>query len=243
MRAPSVVFGAAIVVFSALPQHAMGQGDDLFSTLKVDVSVVVQKHRTGADMVTITVLAADYPRAELEARATEVGTLLRTPIRGLDVHAEGNGSQATGAAPFVKASFATNGIFDGDAGIRLEPIVRAFAGGVGTALVQGMEIHLEGAHASPTTLSAFSSTAVQVQGKPEPSPPAIVYRVLLKTQDPQQIVIPDRMDAPPPVTQAQPPPSGASATVIWVLVIVGALATGALVYNLALRGSSRTRRG
>ena len=243
MRAPSIVFGAALVLFNGLAQSAQGQGDDLFSKLKVDVSVVVYKHQTGADMVTITVLAPDYPAAELQARAAEIGTELGTPVRGLKVFAEANGSQASGTSPFLKATFATNGILDGDKGTRLQPIVRAFAGGAGTSIIQGMDIHLEGAKASSTTLSAFESAAVQVQGRPEPSPPAIEYRVLLKTQDPKQVVIPDRMDAPAPAPQAPVSSSGASPALIWVLVIIGALAAFALVYNLALRGSSRTHRG
>ena len=243
MRAPSIVFGVALVLLTGLAPRATGQGEDLFSRLKVDVSVVVYKHQTGADMVTITVLAPDYPARELEARAAEIGTELGTPVRGLRVFAEDNGSQASGANPFLKATFATNGILGGDVGIRLQPIVRAFAGGAGTSLVQGVDIHLEGAKATNKTLTAFDSTAVDVQGRQEPGPPAIEYRVLLKSQNPGQINIPDRMDAPASPTESPPVPSGASPTVIWVLVIVGALAAFALVYNLALRGSSRTHRG
>jgi hypothetical protein len=242
MRRPSVVFGVALALLSGLSTLALGQSSDLFREQRVDVSVVVYKHSTGADMVTITVLAPDYPPAELKARATEIGNELGTPIRGLKVYSESNGSKAAGSSTFLKADFATNGIFGPD-GFRLQPIVRSFAGGSGTSLVQGMDIHLEGAQSSNTTLSAYDSSAVQVEGRAEPSPTAIDYRVLLKTQDPKQIVIPDRAE-PPAVTNAPvPQSSSAPPIVIWVLVIVGALAAFALVYNLALRGSSRTHRG
>ncbi|MHB8636328.1 MAG: hypothetical protein ACYC96_07640 [Fimbriimonadaceae bacterium] len=243
MRAPSMVFGVAIALFAALPEHAHGQNEDLFAKMRVDVSIVVYKHRTGADMVTITVLSPAYSRADLFARATEIGNELGTPDRGLNVFYEGNGSEATGSSPFLKATFATNGILNGPAGVRLQALVKPFAGGVGNDLVQGLDIHLQGVQPTNTTLSTFSSPAVQVEGRPEAGQPSIEYRVLLKTQDPTLIVVPDRREPAGEAGPSQSPPPAASSTVIWLLVIVGALAAGALVYNLALRGQGRTHRG
>ncbi|HLK13889.1 MAG TPA: hypothetical protein VKT78_03705 [Fimbriimonadaceae bacterium] len=242
MRARSVVVGAALSLLAGLSPQVPAQGGNLFTSLKVDVSVVVYKHQTGADMVTITVLAPDYPASELGARATEIGNELGSPVRGLNVYPYDNGAKALAQHPFLKADFATNGILEDNGGIRLQPIVRAFMGGKGSALVEGLVIHLQNVKANTQSLSTFESPIVKIQGREESIPPGLEYRVSLKSQDPARLVIPDRMDTQPakPVeTQASGPP----AALVWTLVLIGALAAGALVYNLALRGSGRTRRG
>lgn len=242
MRGLRILLGAALALLVGVPTSAFSQTQDLFASLKVDVSLVVYKHPTGADMVTITVLAPDFPVDELRQRATEIGQALGTPCRGLVVFSEGNGAQATGTSPFIKATFATNGILNGAGGIRLQPIVRAFAGGTGPSLVGGIEIHCEGVKALADTLLTYDSPAVQVQGRSVPSPASLEYRVRLKSQAPNEIDIPDRVSAPSAPEAAGAPSTSPSMTLVWTLVVIGALAAGALVYNLALRKPTRTRR-
>lgn len=242
MRAFRAGLSAALLLFAGLPTVAWSQVDDLFTKLKVDASIVVYKHPTGADMVTITVLAPDYPLPELQVRANEIGNELGAPARGLRVYKEGNGSAATGSSPFIKADFATNGIVNTDGAIRLQPIVRALTGGAGASVVSGLEIHVQGVAASPATLMNFSSAALDLQGRATSNPKALEFRVAVHSQDPKAIEIPDRNV--PKVAPTTPKDSGPAVSpgVVWTLVIVGALAASALVYNLALRGSARTHR-
>ncbi len=194
MRAFSVLLlNLALALSTVFAQTATSPAEDLFRNLKVDVSVVVTKHSTGADMVEVTAESPNYPRAELEAQATAIGVNLGVPDRGLTIFPSDSG--APNGSSFLKATFATNGILAGDAGIRLQAIARAFAGSEYSSQVQGLLIGLPDSKPLASTLPKFDSSSVGVQGRTGPAP-GIEYRIMLKTQDPSKILIPDKLEPP-----------------------------------------------
>jgi hypothetical protein len=221
----------------AIAQTNSSSSGDPFRSLKIDVSLTVTKHNTGADLVEITVESPDYPAKELQEQAEAIGNILGAPARGLHIYSENSG--APNGSAFLKATFATNGILAGDAGIRLQAIARAFAGSQNPVPVQGILIGLPETKPLPTTLPSFDSASVAVQGRTAPNP-GIEYRVLLKTQDADKIFIPDRLNQQATIKADSSGSKGQPVILVWILTIVGAAATGALVYNLALRGSRRT---
>ena len=238
MRGKSaLILSLALASIPSFAQKGPNGNNELLQTLKVDVSITVTKHNTGADLVEITAEADDYPAAELQAQSEAIGNALGTPVRGLHIFAASSG--APNGSSFLKATFATNGLLAGEAGIRLQAIARAFAGTQYPSQVQGLLIGLPDVKPLPSTLPSFDSDAVSVQGRTSPNP-GIEYRVHLKTQDPSKILIPDRLEAAKAETVPQSGQGGVPIAIVWVLTIVGAAAIGALVYNLALRRPPRT---
>jgi hypothetical protein len=71
----------------------------------------------------------------------------------------------------------------------------------------------------------------------------VEFRIQLLTQDPAKISIPDDRRQPPP--KAAPPSPKPAPGTDWLLVgviVVAAIAVGALVYSLLLRGRPRAGR-
>jgi hypothetical protein len=213
-----------------------------------DLTIVARKHITGADLIEISVLDPSYPPAELQSRIIRLGTLLGDPPRGLSLFARSlsNKGPAEGNLKFLTATFAVTGLMRGQAGIRLEPLAQAFAGGEGAASVKAIEVILTGDKVWSNAVRTYRSKSVQVEAKASLSPPVLDYRIWLDSDDAQSIRIPDRLDSTPAVTPPPPKPKheGLSPLFLWPLVALMAVAAAVLVYTLASRrrpsGGSRT---
>jgi hypothetical protein len=212
---------------------------DLFTSLKTQITIRVSKHPTGADLVEITALDPNYPAETLRAQAEKICSEIGSTTRGLQVYKMSLGS---GDLTFLKATFGTIGILNGPQGIKLQPLARAFAGGTGPSLVEGIDVIASGVTPLPDTLGRWDSKEVIVQGLP-PAGTVLEYRIKLLSQDPKAIVIPDLSNPQAQNAASRGIQSGPSRWIIWILVVIGALAVGAIVYNLALRSSPRTGRG
>lgn len=195
-------------------------------------SVLVREDKFGAELVEITMLRLNYPQDALRAIGERIGTETGTPSRGLFVYTAGYYGQNP-KFQFLKCSFATVGLIDAEAGLlRLQPIVRAFAGAKGDARVEALTVSFVGERPRPHTLQTFASKAVEVKGSVLPDPAAIEYQVRILDQRPEAIEIPDRYTpAPPAARKPAPRPVGAAEIAI---VGVGSLAAGALVYSWAV---------
>jgi hypothetical protein len=207
------------------------------------VTFVIRKHSTGADLLEVSLLSPNYRATEFARRLQLLGQLLGSEARGLNVFVQDMTPKAAKPGDpkllFMKATFATDGILNGNAGIRLQPLVQAFAGGSGAEEVKALEIVLSGERATPGTVRHFASAAVEVEGQAVLQPPMLDYRIWLLSQKAEDIQIPERADLKPPAVAPPAPKSGMNP---WLLagsfVLIG-LAVAVLVYNLSLRGGPR----
>lgn len=208
--------------------------------------VVITEHPTTAENVTITMLDPNYPTDLLRSQAEAIGRATGAGVRGLFVQKR----EMVAGRPdmvFARASFATNHLISREEGLlRLQPVVRAFAGAPEPYQVQSIAITFDGERPLSHTLQRFRSDAVDVQanfasGTGKEAPFGVEYRVALLTQDPEKIVIPDRFEPtkPKPAPTAEAPGGRTSLDV--VLVVVAVLAAGVLVYLLVLRMGPRER--
>ena len=217
----------------------------LFLSTKPEATVVISRHPTGADLVTVTVLAARYPPDSLTKACERVGELTGTPIRGLVVT---NTNPATNEG-FARASFATNGLISDDLPhLRLTPVLRAF--GYAPNPLKTLAILYVGEQAGADTLRTWAIPkgepyAGQIRLAAQRLPPGpgaegggVEYRTLLGELPESAVVLPGAPSAAkPPV--AKPAPPGADPTLI-VVGVVGVLAAGALVYAVVARPRSGT---
>lgn len=200
------------------------------------MTIVVRKHNTGADLVEITMLQPQYPEDLLQAQCQEVGTLTGSPVRGLVVY-KTTIDPSNPKLSFVKAQFATDRLIDAQTGaLRLEPLIRSFAGAPAPNTIFNMMVSFAAVTANQTTVRHFLSDKVAVVGRSSSgTPPGVEYRIAILKQDQEGIRVPDRVE-PEPQKPAEQPMGSSNTALIWSLVIVAALATGALVYFALLRG-------
>jgi hypothetical protein len=217
----------------------------LFSTVRADVTVVVRKHSTGADMVEITMRDPNYPVALLQRQVEKICAGLGSAPRGLQVAPVRISSDPSPNFVFIKANFATDGIIDTAGGaLHIAPILKGFAGAPPPYTIQGLALDFESLTPSTTTLQRFAMPDVlQAEGRYSQQPPlqGLEYRIKLLTQDPDKIVFPNRFDPAKPQSIARPQGVGTAPwLIISVFAIVG-LAVGALVYFALLRTAKRAR--
>jgi hypothetical protein len=171
-----------------------------------------------------------------------MGKELNSPPRGLMVFGYSFRPNDP-AGTFVKATFATDGLADPNSGVyRLGPIARALAGGPAGHQIHGIAVIFENMAPGADTLQSWglaSGDPVAVEGKYEPGPIGLEYRILLRTQDPAKIDIPDRPTVNQPVPASKPAPAKDNPWGLYGLLVVSAIAIGALVYSLTLRRPSR----
>jgi hypothetical protein len=237
-----LVFVLCFVVASLSPaqapsEPAEGTGSVLRS-VRPDLAIVIEKHETGADMVQIRMLAEDYPRELLERQIHELARQLNSNARGLAIAAEDLGGESL---VFLTATFATNGLIDRDQGVlRIQPILRAFAGAPEPHTVQGLMIAFQNEEPTPQMLQSYRLPGVvEAQANATAHPKGIEYRVRLISQDPEKIVFPEKLDAPPPATATIAP--GPNPMLILGLFGVAAVALAGLVYLALLRAGRRVR--
>ena len=88
------------------------------------------------------------------------------------------------------------------------------------------------------TVKDYRSDAVEVQADSQPGSIGIEYRISLKEQNPDKIEIPDSALAVAKGPNQIVVPGGPD-TATYVLIGLAAVAVGALVYSLTLRGPRR----
>lgn len=201
--------------------------------------VVVRKHQMGADMVEITMLDPKYPLDLLRDQVRKVGEYAGSTSRGIQV---GKTAAEKESQQFVKAAFATDNLIDEASGrLRLEPFARAFAGAPKPHTVQAFLVSFEGQRPTEKTLKTFQSETIALSGRAIPPPfGGLEYRVALFSQDPAKIAIPDEhQPAPPPPAKAEPAPRESGNGLKIALLVIAALAAGALVYFFMSRPGRR----
>jgi hypothetical protein len=225
---------AMIVVAAVAP--ALGQD---VAEATPQATIVIWEHATTADMVEITMLRQAYPAEDLRAIATRLGEETGSPPRGLAIYTAGyHGSDPR--FQFLKASFATDHVIDRSAGVvRLQPIVRAFAGRAAASRIDALTVIFQGERPSGSTLKRYVSPAVRIEGSTLGNPIGLEYRVQLLTQDPARIEIPDRY-VPPDRPVRSIAPDRTPGWLIGVLVGAAALVSGCLVYLIADRLGRRS---
>lgn len=237
-------FPLLLLIVNMFGVFRLGFGQSLFQTVRPDVLVLVKKHPSGADIVEISVTKASFPPELLRDRLTALCTDLGYGPHGLQVFQ----SQINGSGDemrFLKARFGTNGLIDSLTGrLRIQAIVRAFAGIPAPDTVTGLSVVFDAFKPSKETLQKYKSATVNLEAQFNPPPASgLEYRVLLASQDPRKIEIPDHAE---PIAAQKPSEgkTGASSTpswITWVLIGVPATSFGALVYFGFLRFSAKRR--
>lgn len=199
------------------------------------ISITIKEHQFGPDMVTVTALKAAYPPQLLAAQCTEMGRLTGIPSRGLQVYQDKFGGSA--GQEFTRATFATDGLIDRPNGtIRLEPIIRAFAGAPEGQKVESIMVTFDGERPTSKLLRSFADSSVVIAGSAISQPAGIEYRIMLRTQDPAAIKVPGEslpIEAARPKPPAQPGMAPALPLPALALIIVGGLIFAVLVYFLS----------
>lgn len=240
MRAVLFFLGILLVAVASAQS-----GGNLFTTTRPDVTITVTKHAsTGVDVVEMTTQRPDYPVALLQEQAGKVAAALGVAPTGLKV-----GPYQIGNNPdlrFTQATFAVQGLVDRAGGIlRVEPFAKAFAGAPEPNTVDVLMVQFDGERPTGNTLKSYfpKDGPVRVQAVAGAAGGGVEYRIQLLTQDPAKISIPD--DRRQPLPQAAPPPPKPGPGPDWLLygvIFVAAIAVGALVYSLLLRGRPRAGR-
>jgi hypothetical protein len=232
---PFISLLLVLVGHSAIAQDA---DKELFldpMQLRSDAMVVVSQQPLNAQLVEISLLDPNYSSHALEAQCQRLGTLVNSAPRGLSIQSV---KVREGDAGLLKAKFGISNLIDPQQGlVRLEPLVRALGTRPGVPQIRVLTVLVEGVRPSPFTLQSWFTREVSVRGWERPiglgSTPSIEYRIAIVADDPATISIPDRHtpkpSSPPPVKRASPKVTQ------YVVLGLGCLALGALVYSLLLR--------
>lgn len=234
MRAHHLLLGGTLA--SSLCS-AQVQGDSLFTLAGSDVQIVVTKTGVPFDQVEVTIVQEDYPPELLRQQIAALGKRLPSEIRGLMVESKDLGGDRP--SRFLRAQFGAFGITDSTTGsVRLQPVAQAFAGAPQAHTVDAIALYVVGMTPTPQTLRAFANDTAAVEGRWNSNPGFLEYMVVLRTQDPEKIEIPDSLIRETPKTAA-PAGGGIPVAVLAAIVVVGALAVGALVYFAVLGSGSK----
>lgn len=228
---------AALLVVVGAAGAQGSPGDGTVSSVPPDVFVQIKPYPTGTEMVTVTVRKEGYPADLLRAQCQAVGTEAGSPIRGLQVMA--TDLQTTQQVALARASFGADGLIDAATGaLNLQAVVRAFAGAPEEWQIRGMMVTFDGVSPTGRTLSSLNTESVKVASQLLPDPLGIEYRIVLDSQVPTDVVIPSLVEAE---AKADTPKTGSTGPnpLLFVVLAIGALSGGALVYFAALRPSPR----
>lgn len=216
---------------------AQVQSESLFTLTGSDVQIVVTKTGVPFDQVEVTIIQEDYPPELLRQQIAALGTRLPSEIRGLVVESKDLGGDRP--LRFVRAQFGAFGITDAATGsVRLQPVAQAFAGAPEAHVVDAIALNVVGMTPTPQTLRAFTNDTAAVEGRWNSNPAFLEYMVVLRTQDPEKIEIPDSLVRETPKEPA-PTGGGIPVGILAAIVVAGALAVGALVYFAVLGSGSK----
>lgn len=202
---------------------------------KPQIVINVREHQFSPDMVTVTFLAPDYPEEVLRQQLDRVGSFTGSPPRGLTISKDVVRANTTNS--FLKASFATDNVIDREAGqLHLERIIKPFLGAPQPHQLTSFLVTFEGETPTQRTLRLFSNDHVLVSGSASVMPKGIEYKVLVRTQNPNDLSIPTEGKPQEPnsksSSQELSPPFPLAAL---LLLIAGSAAFGALVYFISVR--------
>ena len=205
----------------------------LFATVKPQATVVITKHPTGADLVSVTVLDEVYPVPDLKAACERVGALTGVPARGLAVSVAGG---------FYKATFATGGLIaPGERPrLRLAPVVRAF--GFGASPLRSLAVIYGGESADATTVRRYANAAGTFRVEAQRLPPVpgsgpesrggVEYRTVVREGLRETDVREPEAELRKP---APPAPKRPTDYTLPIVLGLGAVAAGLLVFALLLK--------
>ena len=208
---------------------------------KLDATFIVTLHKTGAQMIEVTLLDGNYPADVLQSELLDFGKRLGSDPRGLQIFRTALRSDDPSLS-FVKAKFAVDGLMDPLQGtFRLAPIAQAFAQSPATNRIKNILVTFADQKFGPKTLQKFDSPFVQVRGRFNEDPKGLEYFIQITTDDPSKLTIPDSYEAPQVAAPSKPKKEGSN---VWFLatVVVAGVSFGALVYLALVRTSARTRR-
>lgn len=176
-------------------------------------------------MVEVTMLDLNYAPDLLLTQCNKIGQFSGAPIRG---YATFHSFPENPRVDSLKARFAADHLIDRQQGLlRLEPVVKAFAGGN----ITGMMITFDGEVPSSHTLHSFNSPEVALIGVVRQNPTGVEYRVRILKQDAAAIKIPDKFE-PVEVVTKKTVAENRTKPLLFILIGVGSLAAGLLVYYL-----------
>jgi hypothetical protein len=227
----------------AMDSADVASGKPIFESAKPDVIVQISKHQYGADMFEITAVKPYYPVELLVEQINKMCDIVGVPARGIRAGQAGIGGDPRLTS--TRATFATNGIIDREQGIlRIEPIIKAFAGAPRPYTVHGLLVLFNGEQPTTHVLKSYMTPGVRLQGASLENPPAVEYRIQLLSQDPKLLEVPDT-GVPPEQNQPQ-----TASTVqqtgfdwlLWISLSAAAIASSILVYFFMLRATTKPRR-
>ncbi len=201
-----------------------------------DAMIVVKEDATTAEMVEISMLKPDVPKAVMQQIVARLGEELKMTPRGFPYYTERFGNRPQDQ--FVKARIAVAGLIDRQAGlVVLQPLARAFAGLPAAYQVRTIQVTFEQEIPNQRTIKSLANDSVVVDGSVISNPVGLQYLIALRTQDPSLITIPVAHQekplekAPTPASPSRIPP------LFWALIAIASACAGWLVY---LAFTSRT---
>lgn len=208
---------------------------------KTQVIINVREHQFSPDMVSITLLSTGYPKELLEQQLGTLGAYTGSPPRGLNIYRET--IPAKEPISFLKATFATDNIIDRAAGdLHLERVIKPFLGAPEPYTLSSFLVTFEGEIPNSRTIRLYSTEKVLVSGTASLMPRGVEYKVLAKTQNPDELSIPTEGKAPEtqtPKTEEKLSPAFPIAALL--LLLAGSLMLGALVYFFSVRSAGKRK--
>jgi hypothetical protein len=194
-----------------------------------DAVIVVTKHPMGADIFRVRMLKPGYSTETLTKQVAAFGQAIGSVPRGLEV--TGVKISSKDEALTATAYFAVDGFADASAGtFRIEPLVKAFVSIPGNPPVSMVDVLVQDISPTARTLRAFESDAVKLESLDMGNGAGTEIRVLVKTDRAEDIRIPG--DATEVVTPLKKKPADKPAPNpgVWLVLALGLLGGGALVY-------------
>lgn len=223
---------ALLLLMIALPALVFSQGP------ATDILVTITPNeRTNTDLVEMAAVKPGYPPDLLRQQAADISRRIGVPARGYMPLDSKIGDQV-----FTKCSFGSTGLIDRTTGkVRLSPIVQGLAGAPDPYTVKGIIIIFQGVVPIGETLREFESKGVRVIANSIANPPQIEYRVELRSQNPDEVSIPDEKKEQKPVANSSSQRQKGLDLMLWGAIVVAALAASFIVYTLLIRTGPKRR--
>lgn len=214
---------ATLVALATLAVTGAGQ-----NLQRPDVMVSAFRHPVGADMVKVRMLEPGYPLETLRAQVTEFGRRLGCAPRGLYVYGELLGPQET--LETATAVFAVDGFTVPSTGaVRLAPLLQAFVAVPAKSPLKGFLVSIDKFAPTSQTVRGWTSTGVEL-ARTDLGPDSVEFRVVVKSQKPEDIDVPDTAQAPRATVPTQPKGRPGLNPAVWGVLAAGLVLGGALVY-------------
>lgn len=154
------------------------------------ILIDVEPAQANSEVVRITIDSPDYPDTLLRQQLQSLGSYTGYQVRIASITRQV--VDASREIVFLKAHVGTNNLIDrATGGLNLEAILKAFAGAPEPYTISSLQVSFSRVTPGESTLSWYVlPDRVVVSGNFIDLPPSIDYRVLLLTQDPDEIVVP-----------------------------------------------------